>query len=162
MTLTRWQRPELWGLSPVRRVATLRDDLDNLFNLAFGRLGESPADTDRGDQLLEGWFPAVDMYEDKDMLLVKAELPGMRKENIDISLHDGFLTLSGERKQEQKHEATGTYRAERWLGRFHRSISLPCQVEADKIKATYTDGVLTVTLPKAEEAKPKQIPITVK
>jgi len=79
MTLTRWQRPELWGLSPVRRVATLRDDLDNLFNLAFGRLGESPADTDRGDQLLEGWFPAVDMYEDKDTLLVKAELPGMRK-----------------------------------------------------------------------------------
>ncbi len=162
MTLTKWQRPNLWSVAPVRRIATLRDEVDNLFNLAFGRFLPSPADPDGGTQFLEGWFPAVDVYEDKDSLVVRAEVPGMKKEDIEISLHDGYLTLSGERKQEEKNETAEIYRSERWLGRFHRTISLPCRVEAEKIKATYTDGVLTVTLPKAEEAKPKQIPITVK
>jgi HSP20 family protein len=162
MSLMKWQRPDSWGLSPVRRMASFRDEVDNLFNLAFGRLTGSPAEADRGSQFLEGWFPAVDVYEDKDNLLVRAELPGMKKEDIDISLHEGFLTLSGERKAEGKQEDAETYRSERWLGRFHRTISLPCNVVPDKIKATYTDGILTVSLPKAEEAKPKQIPISVK
>jgi len=111
---------------------------------------------------MEGWFPAVDVFEDKDSLQVRAELPGMKKEDIEISLHDGYLTLSGERKQEEKHQDAEVYRSERWVGRFHRTISLPCSVVADKIKATYNEGVLTVNLPKAEEAKPKQIPISVK
>jgi HSP20 family protein len=162
MNMMKWQRPDFWGLSPVRRVASLRDDLDNLFSLAFGRFGGLPAEPDRGSQFLEGWFPAVDVYEDKDNLLVRAELPGMKKEDIEISLHEGFLTLSGERKGQEKKEGTETYRSERWLGRFQRTLSLPCSVVPDKIKATYTDGILTVTLPKAEEAKPKQIPISVK
>jgi HSP20 family protein len=141
-------------------VTSLRDEVDNLFHLAFGRLADS--NVENGSQSLEGWFPAVDVFEDKDSLLVKAELPGLKKEDIEISLHDGYLNLSGERKQEEKHEGTDVYRSERWVGRFHRSISLPCSVEADKIKATYNEGVLTVALPKAEEAKPKQIPISVK
>jgi HSP20 family protein len=164
MTLTRWQRPNLWSGSttPTRRVATLQDDIDNLFNLAFSRFLGATADTNGGAQLLGSWFPVVDVYEDKDSLVVRAEVPGMKKEDIEISLQDGFLTFSGERKEEHKQETAETYRSERVLGRFHRSISLPCQVVAEKIKATYTDGVLTVTLPKAEEAKPKQIPITVK
>jgi HSP20 family protein len=162
MNLTKWQRPDFWGLSPVRRVASLRDDVDNLFNLAFGRLTGLTQESDRGSQLLEGWFPAVDVDEDKDTLQVRAELPGMKKEDIEISLHEGFLNLSGERKSEQKQEGAETYRSERWFGRFHRTISLPCGVDADKIKATYNDGILTVSLPKAEEAKPKQILITVK
>src|SRR5208282_3034213 len=102
------------------------------------------------------------LFEDKESLVVRAEVPGMRKEDIEISLHDGYLTVSGERKQDQTYAAAETYRSERWLGRFQRTISLPCKVDADKIKAAYTDGILTVTLPKAEEAKPKQIPITVK
>jgi len=161
MTLTRWQRPE-WSLSPLRRVTGLRDELDNLFNLAFGRLADSNVENGRESQLLEGWFPAVDVYEDKDSLQVKAELPGLKKEDIEISLHDGYLTLSGERKHEEKHEDAEVYRSERWVGKFHRSITLPCPVVADKIKATYNEGVLTVVLPKAEEAKPKQIPISVK
>jgi len=162
MTLTRWQRPES-SFSPFRRVASLRDEVDSLFNLAFGRLtGTNGGENGRGSQLLEGWFPAVDVYEDKDNLLVKAELPGLKKEDIEISLHEGFLTLSGERKQEQAREGAEVYRSERWAGRFHRTISLPCRVEADKIQATYNEGVLAVTLPKAEEAKPKQIQITVK
>jgi HSP20 family protein len=163
MNLTKWQRPVFWGLSPVRHVANLRDEVDTLFNLAFGRLGNALGESDRrSSQFIEGWFPAVDVYEDKDSLQVRAELPGMKKEDIEISLHEGFLTLSGERKGQEKQDGTETYRSERWFGRFHRTISLPCSVEADKIKATYTDGVLTVSLPKAEEAKPKQIPISVK
>jgi len=163
MTLTRWQRPSHWSMAPVRRIATLRDGMDSLFNLALSRLLEPPLGLDAGNtQLLEGWFPAVDIYEDKDNVVVKAEVPGMNKEDIEISLHDGFLSFSGERKQDKKHEEGESRRSERWLGRFQRSISLPCRVDADKIKATYTDGMLTVTLPKAEEAKPKQIPITVK
>jgi len=130
--------------------------------MALGRFGEA-GENGRGSQLLEGgWFPAVDVYEDKDNLLVKAELPGLKKEEIDISLQDGYLSLTGERKQEEKREDSGIYRSERWVGRFHRSISLPCRVNADKITAAYNEGVLTVTLPKAEEAKPKQIPISVK
>jgi len=162
MQLTKRLRQDFWNLSPFRRVTNLRDEVDNLFNLAFGRLADSNAENARETQLLEGWFPPVDVYEDKDNLLVKAELPGLKKEDIEISLHDGFLTLSGERKQEEKQENGGVYRSERCLGRFHRSISLPCSVVADKINATYKDGVLEVTLPKAEEAKPKQIPIAVK
>jgi len=140
---------------------TLRDEVDTLFNLAFGRVAGLNPENGRESQLLEGWFPAVDVYEDKDNLMLKAELPGVKKEDVEISFHDGYLTLSGERKQEQKHEDAETYRTERWQGRFHRTISLPCRVDADKIKATYNEGVLTVTLPKAEEAKAKQIPITV-
>lgn len=162
MSLTKWQRPDFWGLSPVRRVASLRDEVDNLFNLAFGRLGAPVGEPERGSQFLEGWFPAVDVYEDKETLQVRAELPGMKKEDIEISLHEGFLTLSGERKGQEKQEDAEVYRSERWLGRFHRTISLPCAVVPDKIKATYNDGILTVSLPKAEEAKPKQITITTK
>jgi HSP20 family protein len=163
MNLIQWQRPRFfWSLSPVNSIATLRDEVDNLFSLAFNRLHGTPTEPDRGSQFLEGWFPAVDVYEDKDNLLVRAELPGMKKEEIEISLHEGFLTLSGERKAEEKQEGAETYRSERWLGRFQRTLSLPCAVVPDKIKATYTDGVLTVTLPKAEEAKPKQIAISVK
>ena len=146
----------------MRRVASFRDELDNLFSLAFGRMNGPLAETERSSQFLEGWFPAVDVYEDKDNLMVRAELPGMKKEEIEISLHEGFLTLSGERKGHEQVEGAETYRSERWLGRFHRTISLPCSVVADKIKAIYADGILTVTLPKAEEAKPKQIPISVK
>jgi HSP20 family protein len=164
MNVIRWQRPDFWGLSPVRRVANLRDDLDTLFNVAFGRLSGLTGltiESDRGPRPVEGWFPAVDVYEDKDTLTVRAELPGLKKEEIEISLHEGVLTLAGERKGEVKAEGAETYRSERWLGRFSRTVNLPVAVVADQIKATYTDGVLTVSLPKAEEAKPKQISITV-
>ena len=162
MTATRWQRPEFWSLLPFRRAASLRNEVDNFLNLALGHLADATGQNGSGSQLLGGWFPAVDVYEDKDTLQVKAELAGLKKEDIQISLEDGSLTLSGERKQEQKQENGQVYRSERWEGRFHRSISLPCRVDAEKITATYNEGVLTVTLPKAEEAKPKQIPITVK
>jgi HSP20 family protein len=160
MTLTRWQRPD-WSQSPLRRITTLRDELDNLFEQVAGRFWESPGDG-RGNQFLGGWIPPVDIYEDKDALTVRAELPGMKKEDIGISLHNGYLTLSGERKQEKLYEGADASRSERVLGRFQRTVKLPCAVNAETIKATYSDGVLTVLLPKAEEAKPKQIAISAK
>jgi len=161
MKLARWQKQEDWSVSPWRRANSFRDELDNLFNLALGRQANLNAENGQESQLLEGWFPAVDVYEDKDNLLVKAELAGVRKEDVEIAYQDGYLSLSGERKREEKHEDAEKYRAERWEGRFHRTISLPCRVDAEKIKAAYNEGVLTITLPKAEEAKAKQIPITV-
>jgi len=103
----------------------------------------------------------VDLFEDKDNFVLRAELPGMKKEDIDLSLHDGSLSISGERQSEDKYQDAEVYRAERFFGRFQRTISVPAPVSADKIKAQYKDGILTVTLPKTEEAKPKHIEVKV-
>jgi HSP20 family protein len=133
----------------------LRDELERLF--------ESPLEHfARSSQLLNGgWGPALDVYEDKDNLTVKAEVPGMKREEIEVSLHDGALTISGERKSEKKQEDAEVYRSERFIGRFQRTVTLPSPVASDKVKASYKDGILTVTLPKTEEAKPKQIDVNV-
>jgi HSP20 family protein len=155
MFLTRWQAPETPVWAGFDRLTTLRDEIDRLF--------ESPlAEFARTSQMLSGWAPVVDLYEDKDNFTVNAELPGMKKEDIEISLHDGTLLVSGERKREEKSKAGESYREERFYGKFHRSIALPKPVAADQVKAAYKDGVLTVTLPKTEEVKPKQIEVVVK
>src|SRR6266404_3380272 len=152
--LTKRQRPELNAWQGVGRLADLRDEIDRLF--------ESPlSELTRTSQLLSGWTPAIDLFEDKDNFILRAELPGMKKEDIELSLHDGSLSISGERKSEDKHQDAEIYRAERFFGRFQRTITLPAPVSADKIKAQYKDGILTVTLPKTEEAKPKHIEVKV-
>jgi len=150
MRLTRYQRPEVWGWSGFDRLATLRDEINRLF--------ESPLEGE-SSEVFNAWAPAIDLYEDKDSLVVRAELPGMKKEDIDISLRENTLSISGERRNEKKYEGSETSRQERVFGRFTRTIALPKQVDATKVKAAYKDGVLSVTLPKAEEAKPKQIEI---
>ena len=155
MFLTRWNKTETPTWPTLGRLSDLREELDRLFESPFGELG-------RASHLLNGWAPAVDLYEDKDSFTVKAELPGLKREDIDVSLNDGNLVISGERKTEQKFDEAETHRVERYYGRFSRSIVLPTSVKADKIAAQYKDGVLTVTLPKSEEAKPKQIEINVK
>ncbi len=119
------------------------------------------ADLVRGSQLMSGWTPTLDIYEDKDALYVRAELPGMKKEEIEVSLHEGTLSISGERKHEGKYEHAEVYRTERFVGRFQRTATLPAPVAADKVKAQYKDGILTITLPKTEEAKPKHIDVNV-
>jgi len=155
MSLTRWQRPEMNVWSPFRHLSMLRNEIDRLF--------DSPLDalTSNSQQFLNGWLPTMDLYEDRDHLVLKAELPGMNKEDIDISLHGDVLTISGERKEEETLDKAETYRAERFLGRFQRTLTLPVAVDASKVQASYKDGILTVTLPKAEEAKPKQIQVSV-
>jgi len=152
-SLTRWQRPELGLWRGFGRLTDLRDEIDRLF--------EAPlAEWARTSQILSGWTPSLDLYEDKDNVFVRVELPGMKKEDFDLSLHDGSLSISGERKVEDKLKDGEVYRAERFYGRFQRTVTLPTPVAADKVKAHYADGILTVTLPKAEEAKPKRIELS--
>ena len=115
----------------------------------------------RDGGLFSGWNPSLDVYQDKDNVFVKAELPGMKKEDIEISLEDGVLTIAGERKHEEEGKQGESFRSERFFGRFHRSVALPTPVVSSNVKASYKDGILTVTLPKAEEAKPKQIQVNV-
>jgi len=133
-------------------LTTLHNELDRLFEGPLAELA-------RTSQLLSGWTPALDMYEDKDNLFVKAELPGMKREEIEVSLHEGTLSISGERKSEGKYQDAEVYRTERFFGRFQRTVTLPTPVAADKVKAQYKDGILTITLPKTEEAKPKRIDV---
>jgi HSP20 family protein len=152
--LVRWHRPELSTWPGFGRLTSIRDEIDRLFEAPLAELAHS-------SQLLSGWSPAFDVYEDKDNFYVRAELPGMKKEDIDLSMHNGSLSVSGERKDDEKLKEAEVYRAERFFGRFLRTITLPAQVAVDKIKAQYKDGILSVTLPKAEEAKPKHIDVKV-
>ena len=154
-TVKRWERPALTVWPTFGRLFGLRGELDRLFE------DGSFAELSGGSRLLSVWNPAIDLYEDKDNVFVKAELPGLKKEDIDVSLHDGALSITGERKTEEKVEGTETYRTERFVGRFHRTVTLPSEVKAAEVKAEYKDGILTITLPKAEEAKPKQIEVKV-
>jgi HSP20 family protein len=146
-----------YDLAPLRRSFGLRDDLSQVlqsFSNVFGFPWEAGAEVQP-----HGLWPAVDVQEGKDTLTIKAELPGLKKEDINISLHDGVLTLSGERKGSAESQNGGMTRSERWFGRFQRSFTLPGKVDTKNIPATYTDGILTITLTKAEEAKPKQIKV---
>ena len=150
--LARWHRPEgtMWtGLG----LTGLRDEIDRLFEAPLAELA-------RGSQILSGWTPALDVYEDKDFVYVRVEVPGMKKEDIDLSLHDGCLSISGERKSEETFKNAEVYRNERFFGRFQRTVTLPTSVQSEKVKAQYKDGLLTVTFPKAEEAKPKHIELS--
>jgi HSP20 family protein len=143
MFLTKYQRPEV----NVGRLLNLHDELERLF--------ESPI-----AEFTRSWTPVLDVAEDKDSFTVRAELPGLRREDIDVSLHDGALVLTGERKVETESEDTTVHRRERFYGKFQRVLALPAAVNADKVKAQFKDGVLTITLPKSEEAKPKQIDVS--
>src|SRR5919202_5123530 len=152
MSIIRYQPPQTLAWTPFDRLSTLRDELDSLFEMPFW------SNFGRQSQLFSGWSPAVDLYQNNDNVIARIELPGMRKEDIEISLQDGMLTIAGERKSETG-DAEKAERTERYVGKFRRSIALPSQVDANKVTASYRDGILTVTLPKAEEAKPKQIQV---
>ena len=150
MSLIRYQAPDLAPWLAADRWSNLRDELHSLL--------ESPFLTGFG-RVFTGWSPALDLYQSNDNIVAVIELPGMRKEDIEISLHDGTLTISGERKRESAN-GDKAERTERYVGTFRRSITLPTRVDANKVNASYQDGILTVTLPKAEEVKPKQIHVS--
>ena len=154
MSIIRYQTPQSTVWRSMDRWANLRDEINGLFEGPFWPNGA------RETQLFNGWTPALDVYQTTDDVVAVVELPGMRKEDIEISLHDGMLTIGGERKEDSP-EGEKTARTERFVGKFRRSISLPTRVDAEKVNATYKDGMLTVTLPKAEEVKPKQIQVNV-
>jgi HSP20 family protein len=107
------------------------------------------------------WGPNVDIVENEDGYEIHAELPGVRQEDVKLSLNNNVLTLTGEKKQEVKEERDNVLRLERSYGRFERSFSLPTTVQSDKVRAAYNDGVLKIVLPKAEQAKARQINIDV-
>ncbi len=154
MSLIRYQAPEMSTSPSLDRWASLRDEMNSLFELPM--MGNFA----RQAQLFSGWAPALDLYQTNDNVVAVVEVPGMRKEDIDISLHDGMLTIAGER-QSTSGDGENAERTERFSGKFRRSITLPTRVEAGKVSATYKDGILTITLPKAEEAKPKKVEVTV-
>ena len=154
MKLVRLQSPVLSSWPTFGRLSDLRDEIDRLFDAPLSQLGNTAS-------VFGGWTPAVDVFEDKNNVTVKAELAGMKKEDIEVTLHDGTLSIAGERKTEKKVEEAGLYRSERFFGRFQRAVTLPSPVDGSKVKAEYKDGILTVTLPKTEEAKPKQIDVNV-
>src|SRR5205814_682793 len=155
MSLIRYQAPELSTWPTFGRLSNLRDELDTLFELPFW------SNFGRQTQLFSGWTPVLDLYQNNDNVVAVVELPGMRKEDIEISLHDGMLTITGERKSQSGSNGDNATRTERFTGKFRRTVTLPTRVDATKVNATYKDGLLTITLPKAEEAKPKQTQVNV-
>ena len=152
MKLRRREQQERGALAPFNDVNRLRSEINRLFEDPFGAWTPSTS-------FFEGWQPSLDVYEDKDKITVKAELPGMKMEDIDVSLHGDTLTISGERKHEEERKERESYRSERFFGRFQRSVTLSSAVDAGKVQAGYKDGILTVDCPKSEEAKPKQIQV---
>lgn len=143
--------PEDASLSPALRTGDL---LRGLMNLPF-----PTCPPDRPES--KTWSPSLDLYDNKDTFTVALEVAGLRKEDFDISWHDGVLTIAGERPEPAATDGRACFRQERLYGAFSRSVSLPADVQSDQISASYRDGVLTVTLPKAEQAKPKRIEVGV-
>ena len=138
---------------PFRGIVTLQEQLNRLFNDDIERTGENSS--------LTAWAPAVDIYETEHELVVKADLPDIDPKDLDIRVENNILTLRGERKFESKVAEDKYLRVERTYGSFSRSFSLANTVNSEAIKADYLNGVLTLSIPKREEAKPKQIKINV-
>jgi HSP20 family protein len=147
MAIERWE--------PYRDAVTVQRDLNRLLRGFFSPvLGEGEVST-------RTWAPPVDIYEDGDNLVLKAELPGLSPEDVQIRVEDNTLYLKGERKFEKEVKEQNYHRIERSYGTFTRTFSLPNSIDADKVAASFKDGVLTLTMPKKEEAKPKTIKINV-
>ena len=143
MKLVTYQRPGL-AWPTLGRLTDFQDEIDRFF-----------------EPSIPAWVPALDAYEDKEGFTIRVELPGFKREDIAVSLQEGALVISGERPVEKLGDETEILRQERVFGKFTRALPLSAEVAGDKVKAVYKDGVLTVSLPKAEEAKPKQVSVTV-
>jgi len=146
---------ELVQWEPFEGMSRLHNRINDLFDERFGRARAVPGAT------AGAWLPPVDILESKDAYLIRAELPGMKKEDFNLEVNDGTLTLSGERKAETANNGIEYHRSERIHGKFSRSFYLPQTVQRDGINATYHDGILEIHVPKIEEAKPRQISISV-
>lgn len=139
---------------PFRELRNLQDEMTRLFT------GAVPAGSNRDEVTYGAWNPNVDIYEDKENLVLEAELPGMNREDFDLSIENNVITLKGERKWEKKTDGDNYHRVERNYGSFTRSFTLPQSVAADGARADFSNGVLRVTLPKREETKARKIEIT--
>ena len=137
--------------SPPTEMRSLQREIDRMFDSFFP--------TGAGDQEQAVWTPRVDLAETEDLYLVHLDVPGMKKDELTINYQDGTLTVSGERRFENKDEKANFVRVERRFGHFYRSFELPKAIVSDKIEASYDDGVLNIRIPKAEESKPRSIKI---
>jgi len=157
MAMERW-RPfggsamERWD--PFRGVSDIQGEVNRLFDSFFNR----PTAVPQGGR---SWMPLVDMLETKDDLVLGVDLPGVRDKDVSVSITGDWLTIRGERRFEDEQTDNESLHVERVYGKFERLVQLPLAVQADEVKATYRDGVLTITLPKAEEVKPKEVKIDI-
>lgn len=142
----------------------LRDPFWKDFNTLSSRLNRYLDTTSREEDadFLGAWSPAVDVYDRGNEVVIHAEIPGMKKDDIDVRVENNVLTIRGKKERSEEVKEEGYYRSERAYGTFSRSFSLPSTVDPTKIGAEYRDGVLTLNVPKAEEAKPRQIDVKVK
>ena len=150
MTIVRWE--------PLRELSSLQNEMNRLFNTVFDA---PPAGGGNGGGQARRWVPAMDLLETADHFVLRADLPGLRQEDVAIELEDNVLTIAGERKTEHEDKKEGFYRVERSFGQFRRSLTLPDGVDADGITAAFDKGVLEVRIPKPEEVKPKRVQIQV-
>jgi HSP20 family protein len=147
MSVSRWD--------PFQDLLAIQDEMNQLFGRAVGQGGQRS----QGQVAERTWAPALDISERKDAYVVTVEVPGVKADDLDITLEDGLLTIRGERRFTQETSEQQFHRVERRYGSFRRSITLPSQVQADQIEASFEDGVLEVVVPKAEEAKPRKISV---
>jgi HSP20 family protein len=145
MALVRWE--------PGREVDSLQSEVNRVFDAFFG--GSAAGTASRARR----WVPPMDLVETDDHLVLRADLPGMKRDDVEIEIKDGALTVSGERKAEHEENAEGYYRVERAYGRFSRSLTLPDGIEPDAVEAHFQDGVLEVRIPKPAERKPHRVEI---
>jgi HSP20 family protein len=148
MFLTNARRP-FDGFPAIRRLNSALDE-------AFGNW---PIQQDESGSITSAWHPACDVFEDKDAVKIAAELPGVKPEDVKLSLENNLLTIRGEKKQEAEERSERVHRYERSYGSFERAFVLPSTVDGEKIAAEYRNGVLTVAVPKAERARPREIPV---
>jgi len=151
MAIVRWQ--------PFQDLPSIQERMNRLFDDSFRGLGRSGSEDDWA--FGGSWAPSVDIFEHDGHIVLKAELPGIDPKDVDVRVENNVLTLRGERKLDSEVKREDYHRVERAYGKFSRSFTLPSVVDTEKIKADYTNGVLQVSLPQKEEAKPKQIAISV-
>jgi HSP20 family protein len=147
--------------NPMRELVELEKEFSKMFNSLESRLGIAKS-KEENEYENAVWMPLADIYENNENYTFKLDLPGISKENVKISYVDGKLSISGERVQENEHKDSQCHRIERVYGKFYRAFNLPEQIKVEMIEAEFKDGSLTITVPKAEEAKPKEIEIKVK
>ena len=150
MSITISRRPAD-SLNSLRRLNSMLDD-------AFSAW---PFQSQENGAVTSSWLPATDVFEDKDAVKIVAEVPGVRPEDVKISLENNLLTIRGEKRQQAEEKTERVHRYERTYGSFERAFSLPTTVDPEKIAASYANGILTVTIPKAERARPREIPVKV-
>ncbi len=147
--------------NPVRDLLDVEREFNKMFNTLGRRFGIAHKEAIDEEYDNPVWMPLTDVSEDKDNFYLKADLPGIKKEGVKISYTDGTISISGERNQEKETKDKKFHRIERSYGKYYRSFNIPTEIKEDKIYAEFKNGQLTITIPKAEEVKPKEIDIKV-